>query len=174
MRYVEGWRNTLARNSPSWICRSVPQTPAALTLTYTDKERPGVSDDAPQLKLTPSIFSLGRRRTKTSFSRSLGSGTSTTLNSLGLLYLHCRERPALATDARTVYEANLSSYYMGTTKQRGTAILHLDQLTAGNWRSRARYSKETRRKKQYTVNLYEMKKGRAWRLSPACYRLERT
>ena len=48
---------TFAMNSPSWMCASVPHTPQAFTLI------------------------------KTSLSRSLGSGTVTTENSFGFVYL---------------------------------------------------------------------------------------
>ena len=33
----------MAKNSPSWICKSVPQTPAALTLIYTNAKTARVS-----------------------------------------------------------------------------------------------------------------------------------
>lgn len=51
------------------------------------------------------FFSSSRpgNRTKTSFSRSSGSGMSTTLNSLGLEYLYYRNDPMLATNAFTTY-----------------------------------------------------------------------
>lgn len=76
-----GIRGNLAMNSPSWMCRSVPQTPHACQANGYHSVR-GWAEGRRILALT---------LIKTSPGRILGRGTSTMLQSSGFSYL-CRKR----------------------------------------------------------------------------------